>query len=72
MPDGALTVQFVQTSGWVLFSAATLLSIVLGGILAFHLTRFAMNMAISATAITAYAAGCLLLISIMFAAIVAL
>lgn len=72
MPDGALTVQFVQTTGWVLFSAIAALSIALGAILSYHWVKFAMHKAVPFLAIAAYAIVSFLLLSVMFGAVIAL
>ena len=52
---------------WVLSAAASVVSVVLGTILAYHWFKFGSNFTISLVALAAYAAGCSVLLSALFA-----
>lgn len=56
---------------WVLFFAGLGLCTVIGAILSYHWIRYSMNPVMPTFAFVAYVGGCALLLSIMFAALIA-
>jgi ABC-type uncharacterized transport system permease subunit len=72
MPEGALTGEFATVLMWLLFAAASALSVLLGGILTYHWVRFAMNKYVPAAALLLYAIGVFLLLSTMLGAVLSL
>lgn len=57
---------------WIVFLGGAIVSGAIGLILAYHWARFSANPAIAFVTIATYAAGCILLLGIMFAALLAL
>lgn len=55
--------------GWIIAAGAALLVAVVGIVLAFHWFRFALNPLAATLASALYAAGCLILLSILFSSI---
>lgn len=69
--DPALA-TYLPTLLWAIFVGATLLSITLGALLAYHWYRYAMNNAIAITALIIYTGISLFLLACLFAATIAI
>lgn len=63
--------SFLSTLMWAIFAGATLLSLSLGGLLAYHWFRYAMNRSMSVTMLLIYGGISFFLLSSLFAATIA-
>jgi len=57
---------------WIVFLGGMVMSAAIGSILAYHWMRFSASPPIAFATIVVYAAGCVVLLGVMFASIVAL
>ena len=57
---------------WIVFTAAALISAAVGIIIAYHWTRFSASPTIGFFTVVAYAGGCVVLLGVMMASILAI